>query len=56
MKLTQRDRAQMACMMARMVELMRELPSNAVLTLEQRKLVDRMSDVRNGLREVLALA
>ncbi len=56
MKLTQRDRSQMACMMARATELMNKLPETSKLTTEQRRMIDRLADVRNGLREVLALA
>lgn len=56
MKLTTKERREMTAMMQLVTEKLAAMPETRKLNTEQGKIVDRLCDVRNGLREVLALA
>jgi hypothetical protein len=56
MKLTTQERAAMAAMMTLVAEKLAAMPETRKLNREQGAIVDRLCDVRNGLREVLKLA
>jgi hypothetical protein len=56
MKLTTKERAAMAAMMTLVAEKLAAMPETRKLNREQGAIVDRLCDVRSGLREVLKLA
>ena len=56
MKLTTKERAAMAAMMTLVAEKLAAMPETRKLNREQGMIVDRLCDVRNGLRVVLELA
>lgn len=56
MKLTTKERCQMAGMMTMADAKLREMPPTEKLSAEQKALVNRLCEVRTGLREILALA
>ena len=57
MKLTTKERAAMAAMMVLADEKLKGFPpTTGKLGREDRHLINKLADVRNGLREVLSLA